>query len=175
MKLLKNYIWNVYWRLTIIEEVDRVHKYCRRFKCICSCGNYKITDIWNLTSWKVSSCLCLQYERLLPFRKKSVKNMQNLNITHWMSSTRFYRIWRNLLNRCNYKKHPEFKYWGWRWIKCEWEDFKEFKKDMYESYIKHCDTFWEKQTSIDRKDVNWNYCKINCRWATSYEQAHNKR
>jgi len=46
---------------------------------------------------------------------------------------------------------------------------------MYESYLKHCDSFWEKQTTIDRIDVDWNYCKKNCCWATYKEQSKNKR
>lgn len=46
---------------------------------------------------------------------------------------------------------------------------------MWESYIKHVKQYWEKDTTIDRIDVNWNYCKENCRRATPKEQMNNMR
>jgi hypothetical protein len=46
---------------------------------------------------------------------------------------------------------------------------------MYESYIKHCEEFWKRQTTIDRIDVNWDYCKENCKRSTYLEQNRNRR
>lgn len=46
---------------------------------------------------------------------------------------------------------------------------------MYESYIEHCKKYWRGNTSIDRIDVGWNYCKENCKWATRHEQRMNCR
>ena len=45
---------------------------------------------------------------------------------------------------------------------------------MWKSYCEHAEKYWEKETTLDRIDVNWNYCKDNCRRATWYEQAQNK-
>lgn len=58
-----------------------------------------------------------------------------------------------------------------RWIRCLWNCFEEFRDDMYESYLKHVEEFWEKDTTIDRIDVDWNYCKENCRRATYKQQS----
>jgi len=45
---------------------------------------------------------------------------------------------------------------------------------MYESYLNHCKKHWEKKTTIERINVNWNYCKDNCTWATPTQQARNR-
>lgn len=45
---------------------------------------------------------------------------------------------------------------------------------MFDSYQKHVKEYWEKDTTIDRIDVKWNYCKENCKWATIKEQWFNK-
>ena len=46
---------------------------------------------------------------------------------------------------------------------------------MYESYLEHCEKFWARQTTIDRINVDWDYCKENCKWSTYEEQNKNKR
>lgn len=87
----------------------------------------------------------------------------------------FYKKRQTMNARCTYPCVNWFKnYWG-RWIKCEWRSFAEFKNDMYESYMEHVAIYWEKDTTIDRVDVNWNYCKENCRWLTMKEQQSWKR
>lgn len=48
-----------------------------------------------------------------------------------------------------------------------------FTEDMYESYVKHFNAH-DGDTSIDRVDVNGDYCKENCRWLTNREQQANK-
>jgi hypothetical protein len=45
---------------------------------------------------------------------------------------------------------------------------------MYESYLEHVKQYWEKDTTIDRIDSNWNYCKDNCKRSTIKEQVLNR-
>ena len=90
--------------------------------------------------------------------------------THWMEWTAFYKKYRDIVSRCNNKNVPAYSNYWWRWIKCLWTTFEEFRDDMYESYLEHCEKFWARQTTIDRINVDWDYCKENCRWATYKEQ-----
>lgn len=86
--------------------------------------------------------------------------------THWMRNTRIYKIWLGITQRCNNKKNPSYiNYWR-RGIKCERNNFEEFYKDMWDSY--------EDLLTIERIDVNWNYCKANCKRIPMEEQYYNR-
>lgn len=96
--------------------------------------------------------------------------MINWNYKHWLWNTKFYRTWYNILWRCN-RETNRSKYYRDKWIKCKWKNFQEFKDDMYNNYILHTELCWEKNTTIERKDWNLDYCKENCRRATYQEQS----
>lgn len=103
------------------------------------------------------------------------KNKWGRPRTHGMSQkNRFYKIYDGILSRCNNEKATGYyRYWA-RGIRCEWESFEDFRVDMYESYLDHVARYGEKNTSIDRIDNEGNYCKDNCRWATTKEQSRHK-
>jgi hypothetical protein len=92
---------------------------------------------------------------------------------HGLKGSRFYRIYTNINTRCYNKKVSAYPRYGGRGIICLWENFNNFKDDMYDSYLSHVETFGEKNTQIDRIDGGGNYCKDNCRWATIVEQSRN--
>ena len=135
--------------------------------CECECGTKRDVRKQSLKSWSSKSCGCI--------KNNNIKEIWKKNKTHWMTWTKFYNTWARVNCRCNYKWNKDYKhYWG-RWIVVLRKSFEEFKCDMYDSYLKHLEIHWEKNTTIDRIDNDWNYCKENCRWATIAENNRNKR
>ena len=149
-------------KLTVIKFVD-VKNENSRFLCKCECGNEKIVYGNHLKNGNTKSCGCLKKE-----------NMSNL--IHGLTKTRFYEIWRGIKTRCLNKNHRSYEYYGKKGIKIseKWLNFEQFKKDMYKSYLKHCNKFGIKETTIDRIKNTGNYDKNNCRWATWKVQFNNK-
>ena len=156
--------WERYWRLTILWDCERrpVWKkwiFCRYEKCLCNCGNVCRVNKNNLIKWHTKSCWCLWNEHRLELANDAKK--------HWMRGSRIYTIYYNILSRCNNPKNDRYDYYWWRWIKCLRDSFEDFFNDMGPSY--------KDWLSIDRIDVNWNYCKDNCRWTDRKTQARNTR
>lgn len=108
-----------------------------------------------------------------PIKYVLYSNYKIMDTTNYVHD--LYILYRWIRARCERKSNISYKNYWWRWIKCLWRKFDDFKKDMYDSYVEHIKKFWKGQTSIDRIDNDWNYCKENCEWKTKKEQARNKR
>jgi hypothetical protein len=96
-------------------------------------------------------------------------------ITHGMSKTNFYAVWKSIKQRCTNQKTSSFKDYGGRGIKLckKWLKFKNFKEDMYESYLDHKRNY--SSTTIERINNDSDYSKDNCKWAVWSEQFSNRR
>lgn len=92
------------------------------------------------------------------------------NYKHGGKGTRLYGIWQNMKNRCRNPKVRCYKYYGGKGISVcgEWN----------ESFV--CFRDWAinngytDELTLDRIDVNGNYCPENCRWVPFAEQGFNK-
>lgn len=157
----ESHIGEKYNRLTIIGI--RCKRYTRtKYICECECGNIIETYLKCLQT-TTKSCGCYKHE-------------SEYQRTHGMTGTRFYVIYRGIVERCTTQNIGSDAYnkYSSKGIKCLWNSFEEFKEDMYESYLKHVQEFGEEDTTIDRIDPHNHYCKSNCRWATRLVQMNNK-
>ena len=96
-----------------------------------------------------------------------------MSVKHGDCETRFYGVWSGMKSRCNNKNR---KYYANGITVCsQWQDYRNFKTDMYESYVEHCEMYGEYNTTIDRIESLGNYTPTNCRWATYELQAKNRK
>jgi len=147
-------------RLTVIA-FDRLHippsgGKKTKWICLCDCGTEVSVFGSALTQGNSTSCGC-SAKRLTTKR----------NLTHGMSSTRTYRIWQAMLNRCRNPKMLMYQRYGGRGIRvcARWESFQAFYADMGAC---------PPGMSIDRINNDADYEPGNCRWASRHIQTRNK-
>lgn len=128
-------------------------------KARCDCGKEIILRASNFLYGNSKSCGC-----------KKIDMIRAAATIHGKKHHPLYKIWEAMKRRCLSQKCRNWKNYGGRGIKvCDrWlNSFQNFWDDMSSGY--------KKGLSLDRIDVNGNYCPENCRWVDYKTQARNKR
>lgn len=148
-----------YGHLTVIDRAEPIIRpngdILKAWLCECDCVNKtrRIVDENSLKYNHTKSCGCTRHK------------------THGLSYSRIYKIYYAMLQRCTNENYRQYNDYGGRGIKVckEWQD------DFMNFYNWAIENGYSDSLSIDRKNVNGDYCPENCMWSTSIEQANNKR
>src|SRR5574344_1158020 len=158
----KDLVGKRFSRLVVIRECEFRNRFGHiMWECLCDCGTSVVASTSSLTCKDRTSCGC---------RRKEIDEKGTER--HGFCSGGFkqptYISWQSMKSRCRNPKETGYEYYGGRGITYdpEWELFENFYRDMGER---------PEGMSLDRIDVNGNYCKENCRWATGSEQMYNQR
>lgn len=126
----------------------------------CECGGYVHAHLPKIITGHTKSCGCINREK-----PQALKHGHSSRIKH----SKTYNSWAGMIQRCTNPNHCGYKNYGGRGITIcpEWlESFENFLSDMGER---------PEGMTIDRINVDGNYCPDNTRWATDAEQRANKR
>lgn len=148
----------------VVVHFDRIDKYRQaRWLCRCDCGTEFATKGASLRQGDTQSCGCLR-------RDIVASQIKSRSTTHAMSRTKEYRCWCHMIGRCCNAKDKAFSGYGGRGITVcnEW-------RNSFDAFFADMGLAPSPRHSIERDDVNGDYCKANCRWATQLEQARNTR
>lgn len=151
-------------RLTVLYYVGRRPGVRGSFwLCRCLCGRHSVALTAALRRGNTKSCGCLSAETARA--RASVRNRR-----HGMRSSPEYAAWRAMLERCHNPAAQAYYNYGARGIGvCDrW-------RSSFTAFYADVGPRPSAEHSLDRIDNEGGYAPGNCRWATSQQQATNKR
>lgn len=157
----EKYIGKKYGRWTVLAFSHVASGRRQMYLCRCDCGTIKPVSIVAIKQGHTISCGCLQKE-------KTRTHGGTYDINH--KKQRLYRIYDHVKYRCLCPTCDAYKHYGGRGIKIckEWLNYENFRSWALANGYKD-------NLTLDRIDVNGDYCPENCRWISQKEQQRNKR
>lgn len=151
-------------RLTLLFREIKGHKATAFWHCICECGKRTVSRECGLQDGTTQSCGCLAREKIV-----------NKITKHGLSKHRLTNIHQGLMRRCNEPTNWAYSSYGARGIEVCEEWLAPAPEGFLNFYAWAISNGYREDLSIERLDVNGNYCPENCTWATSKQQGRNRR
>ncbi len=155
----------VFGRWTVIGDSGERRNKKVVWSCVCQCGTHKMVVGSNMVNGNSKSCGC--WDREVAAQRLTTHGDCSGGVT-----TKERTAYTHMLSRCYNQNSKQFHDYGGRGISVcdEWRS-----NDGYAKFLAHVGRKPSDEHSIDRIDVNGNYEPGNVRWATTAEQARNKR
>jgi hypothetical protein len=141
-------------RLIAVSPAHRAKNKIVYWLCRCDCGGTKVVGGNNLRCGQTKSCGCLQIPGPVTHGQARVG-----------SHTGAYRSWASMWNRCTHPSQKGYDRYKDRPVCERWQFFENFYADMGDRPA---------GLTLDRIDNHKGYFPGNCRWATYFEQRHNR-
>lgn len=158
--------------LLVIKEVERHYSPSgasrRMYLCRCDCGNEIKTSQAHLLKGKDIMCrTCSSKKSIKAAQKASRKHGESYGSGHM---TRLYGVWSAMKRRCQNPNACYYSAYGGRGIKVcsDWQEYIPFRDWALSSG-------YEEGLTLDRINVNGDYCPENCRWVDMKTQQNNRR
>lgn len=142
------------------RAVKRGSAYVASWLCRCACGNWHIVCTSDLNTGRAGSCGC---------RKKRLTR-QRFKVAHPVKQHSLYRVWTGIKTRCYNPRYSGWKDYGGRGITM----WPEWRTDFW-AFATYVGPRPSNKHSIDRINNDGHYEPGNVRWATTQEQARNRR
>lgn len=153
--------------LVVVEELEEKGGK-RMLRCLCDCGEETIVEFGNLRNHLTTSCGCRRWLNMS--KSKNINDYKEFKKQNANASERLYVIWRCMRARCLNEENISYPHYGGRGITIctEWLDFLPFRTWAINNG-------YNDKLTLERVDVNGNYCPENCTWIPWEEQCNNKR